>query len=287
MTAAASQAGDPPFRSVAIVGAGLIGGSLALAIRRAWPGAQVAGVDRGEALDAARLLVAFDRLDETLAPVDAADLVVLAAPVRQNIALLGEVSRRVATRTVVTDVGSTKRAVVEAARTHDGLIFIGGHPLAGAARAGLGLARADLFAGRPWVLTPDAGVDSVALDRLSTFVRGFDADVHVLSADEHDRLLAFLSHLPQLTASALMHIVGTNAGDHIALAGPGLADTTRLASSPVDIWRDICATNADDIRPALAALIDSLSTLRDRLDDEDALPALFESAQSWRERIQS
>jgi prephenate dehydrogenase len=287
MTVAASHASDTPFRSVVIIGAGLIGGSLALAIRRAWPGTQVAGVDRGAALDAARLLVAFDRLDETLAPVDAADLVVLAAPVRQNIALLGDVARCVATGTVVTDVGSTKRTMVEAARAYDGLTFIGGHPLAGAARGGLGLARADLFADRPWVLTPDAAVDRGALGRLSTFVRGFEADLHVLSADEHDRLLAFLSHLPQLTASALMHTVGVNAGDRIALAGPGLADTTRLASSPVDIWRDICATNADDIRPALDALIESLSTLPDRLDDDDALPTLFESAQSWRERIRS
>ena len=287
MTLSASQAVDPPFRSVAIIGAGLIGGSLALAIRRAWPSAHVAGVDRGAALDAARLLVAFDRLDETLAPVETADLVVLAAPVRQNIALLGEISRRVTTGTVVTDVGSTKRTMVEAARACDGLTFIGGHPLAGAARAGLGLARADLFADRPWVLTPDTNVDSDALARVSTFVRGFEADVHVLSADEHDRLLAFLSHLPQLTASALMHTVGVHAGDHIALAGPGLADTTRLASSPVDIWRDICATNADDIRPALGALIGSLSTLRDRLSEEEALQTLFESAQSWRERIQA
>jgi prephenate dehydrogenase len=265
----------------------LIGGSLALAIRRAWRGAHVAGVDRGAALEAARLLVAFDRLDETLAPVGAADLVVLAAPVRQNIALLGEISRRVTPRTVVTDVGSTKRATVQAARAYDALTFIGGHPLAGAARAGLGLARADLFGERPWILTPDSEADPEALARLTTFLRGFDADVHVLSAEAHDRLLAFLSHLPQLTASALMHIVGVNAGDHIALAGPGLADTTRLASSPVDIWRDICATNADDIRPALDALIASLSTLRDRLDDEETLPALFESAQSWRERIRS
>lgn len=282
---AASHASGPPFRSIAIVGAGLIGGSLALAIRRAWPEAHVAGIDRGAPLGAARLLVAFDRLDETLAPIGAADLVVLAAPVRQNIALLGDVSRHAAVGTVVTDVGSTKRAMVEAARAHERLTFVGGHPLAGAARAGLGLARADLFADRPWILTPDGDRAPGAVARLATFVRGFGAEVHVLAPDAHDRLLAFLSHLPQLTASALMHTVGRAAGDHIALAGPGLADTTRLASSPVDIWRDICATNADDIRPALDALIETLTNLRDHLTDDETLPALFEAAQGWRERI--
>ena len=274
-----------PFSTIAIVGLGLIGGSLALAARRAWTGLRVVGVDRGPALDAARLLPAFDTLSDELRVLDGADLVVLAAPVRQNIALLPDVHRQVGSSAVVTDVGSTKRAVVDAARTCAGLTFVGGHPLAGAARGGLALARADLFAERPWILTPDGHTDQRIVARLETFVRGVEARVHVLTPEAHDRLLAYLSHLPQLAASALMETVGRAAGDAIALAGPGLADTTRLAASPATIWQDICATNADDIRPALDALIATLQDVRDRLEDPAALAQLFEAAQTWRSRL--
>jgi prephenate dehydrogenase len=286
-TPGTGERGDPrpPFRSIGIVGLGLIGGSLALSARRAWRGLRVSGVDRGAALDAARLLPAFDATGADLRLLGDVDLVVLAAPVRQNIALLPEVQRHVDSGTVVTDVGSTKRAMVDAARACNGLTFVGGHPLAGAARGGLALARADLFAERPWILTPDGDAQADAVRRLTAFVQGLEASVHVLTAEAHDRLLAYLSHLPQLTASALMATVGAAAGEAIGLAGPGLADTTRLASSPAAIWQDICATNADDIRPALDALIATLQALRDDLEDADAIARFFESAQVWKQRL--
>jgi prephenate dehydrogenase len=275
------------FRSVAVIGVGLIGASVALAARRAWPWMRVAGVDRGTALDAARFLTAFDALGDTTALARQADLVVLAAPVRQNIHLLRALGSSLEGPTLVTDVGSTKRATIAASAELPGHVsFVGGHPMAGAARGGLGLARADLFAGRPWLLTPSPSTRSPKdVDRVAAFVTGLGAHPRVLDADTHDRLFAFVSHLPQLTASALMHTVGTAVGADIDLAGPGLADTTRLASSPADIWQDICATNGDDIRPALDALIDSLQTLREGLENDAVIARLFESAQRWRERV--
>jgi prephenate dehydrogenase len=106
-----------------------------------------------------------------------------------------------------------------------------------------------------------------------------------MSPEEHDRVLAYLSHLPQLAVSALMDVVGNGAGDALGLAGRGLVDTTRLASSPADIWRDIVATNADEIGPALDALIEQLSRLRTGLTDGDALERLFEEAAGWRARL--
>jgi prephenate dehydrogenase len=116
-----------------------------------------------------------------------------------------------------------------------------------------------------------------------TFIEALGALPRVISADAHDRLLAFLSHLPQLTASALMQVVGEAVGkDGLALAGRGLADTTRLASSPPDIWRDIAATNADEIGPALDALIGLLQELRRDLADGDRLAEVFEDAARWR-----
>src|SRR5207248_10491667 len=160
--------------------------------------------------------------------------------------------------------------------------FIGGHPLGGAARGGLENARPDLFAGRPWLLTPSTDKGE-AVEKLSAFVTALGAEPRIVDVATHDRLLAFLSHLPQLTASALMGVVGDAVGpDGLALSGKGLADTTRLASSPADIWRDIAATNADQIGPALDALIAVLQDLRRDLPDGDRLADVFAAANRYR-----
>src|SRR5436190_332975 len=150
--------------------------------------------------------------------------------------------------------------------------FIGGHPLGGAAKGGLENARPDLFTGRPWLLTPTTeGGD--AIEKLSAFVTALGAHPRIVDVAAHDRLLAYLSHLPQLTASALMKVVGHAVGDlGLTLSGKGLADTTRLASSPPEIWRDIAATNADEIGPALDVLIAVLEDLRRDLPKGDRLP---------------
>src|SRR5207247_7200557 len=137
------------------------------------------------------------------------DLIVLAAPVKQNIALLGQMDDHVKKPTIVTDTGSTKRDIVKAARHLPArFTFIGGHPLGGAAKGGLEHARPDLFAGRPWLLTPSGDAGGPAVEQLSAFARALGAEPRILDAGIHDRLLAFLSHLPQLTASALMAVVG-------------------------------------------------------------------------------
>ncbi len=206
--------------------------------------------------------VAADDLGRSL-PAEA-DLVILAAPVRQNLRLLGEIAAHIAGEAIVTDTGSTKRDIVDAAQAlPHRLTFVGGHPLGGAAFGGLEHARPDLFRKRPWILTPVSGSSPSAVEKLTGFVSALGSAPATMTADEHDRLLAFLSHLPQLAASALMDVVGGAIGaDGLALAGRGLVDTTRLASSPADIWRDIAASNADQIGPALDALIAVLQSLR-------------------------
>ena len=276
---------EPPvFDKIAILGLGLIGGSLALAARRTWPGALVIGVDDKAVLEQAMVLHAIDVAADDPVVAAEADVVVLAAPVRANLALLEELAEHVTGSAVVTDVSSTKREIVAAARQlPERLSFIGGHPFAGAPRGGIAHARPDLFAGRPWLFTPADDRHGEALDRLQQFVTAIGAVPRVLSPPAHDRLLAFLSHLPQLTASALMHVVGTEAGDDgLALTGRGLADTTRLASSPASIWRDICATNQDEVAAALDALIVELQGIRDDLSTGEALGRVFESAEEWR-----
>ena len=279
------KASEPPvFEKVAIVGLGLIGGSLALAVRETWPGGLVIGVDDKPVLERAMLRHAIDVAADDPVVMAEADLVVLAAPVRTNLALLAELEEHLPGAAVVTDVGSTKRDVVEAARVLPArLTFIGGHPLGGAPRSGIDHARPDLFRDRPWLFTPSDDRHGDTLEKLRQFVTGFGAVPHVLAPDAHDRLLAFLSHVPQLTASVLMHVVGDAIGeDGLALSGRGLADTTRLASSPADIWRDICATNADEVGAALDALIVELRAVRDNLADGRTIDRIFDSAAGWR-----
>ena len=282
--------GQPPvFQRVGIVGLGLIGGSIALAARQIWPASLVIGVDRKDVLERAMVLHAIDVAADDAVVLAEADLVILAAPIQQNLEILQDLPDNVTGSAVVTDTGSTKRAMVEAAAAlPDRFTFIGGHPLGGAARGGIEHARPDMFTGRPWLFTPTKGHDAQALDKLKAFVSGLGAVPQILSPDDHDRLLAFISHLPQLTVSALMHVVGDAAReDGLSLSGRGLQDTTRLASSPADIWREVCATNADEIGSALDALIGVLRQLRADLQTGKSIDEVFESANLWRETLLS
>ena len=278
--------GQPPIcQRIGIVGLGLIGGSIALAARQTWPAGLVIGVDRKDVLERAMILHAIDVAADDPIVLAEADLVILAAPIQQNLELLRELEDNVSGAAVVTDTGSTKRQMVEAAKSlPDRLTFFGGHPLGGAARGGIEHARPDLFAGRPWLFTPSPGHDVQALDKLMSFVSGLGAIPRSVSPEEHDRLLAFISHLPQLTVSALMHVVGQAAGSEgLSLSGRGLQDTTRLASSPADIWKEVSATNADELGAALDALIAVLGELRADLETGQSIEAVFASANSWRE----
>ena len=151
--------GQPPiFQRIGIVGLGLIGGSIALAARQIWPAALVIGVDRKDVLERAMVLHAIDVAADDAVVLAEADLVILAAPIQQNLEILRELPENVTGSAVVTDTGSTKRAMVEAAAAlPDRFTFIGGHPLGGAARGGIEHARPDMFNGRPWLFTPTEG----------------------------------------------------------------------------------------------------------------------------------
>jgi prephenate dehydrogenase len=258
---------EPPFTRVVILGNGLIGGSIRQASQRAWPGSETIALDAGD----------------DVAGVAGADLIVLAAPVRANVALLDAVQPHITAATVITDTGSTKRAICAAAAARPAMDFIGGHPMAGRAKGGAANARPDLFDGRPWILTPTPGNPADAVTRLDAFVSGLGAVPHVMTPELHDRFVGVVSHLPQLTSSALMHVVGKLAGDAgLEIAGAGLADTTRLAASPPDIWKDIAATNEDVLRDALDQLIHTLTDLRNTLGTGEAIDAVFTSACRWR-----
>ena len=275
---------DPVFARVGIVGLGLMGGSLALALRERYPRALVVGVDRKDVLEEAMRRHAIDVAADDLGMLAEVDLVVLAAPVRENIRLLAGLPDAVPGEAVITDLSSTKQAIVEAARALPArLAFVGGHPMAGAARGGFEHARPDLYQDRPWLLTPSEGTPVDALHRVQAFAAGVGGVVSTVAPAAHDQLLAYLSHLPQLAVSALMALVGGVVRDPgLALAGRGLVDTTRLASSPADIWQDIAATNAVELGRALDALIATLTALRNDLGAGEALADTFEEAARWR-----
>lgn len=276
---------DPPFARLAVVGLGLIGGSVALAAKRRWPAVHVTGIDRPAVIDAALAMGAADAGGDRLELAAEADLVLLAAPVLQNVAALTSLAPHVRPDAVITDVGSTKRAMARAADAlPGGTVFIGGHPLAGAAVSGLDAARPDLFEDRPWILTGADRAPAPAAEALTRFVLGLRGVPHRMDAAEHDHLLAYVSHLPQLAVSALMHVVGGHAGPAgLALAGRGLRDTTRLASSPAQTWRDIVATNGDNIALALADLIAVLEHLGPSPGEAStAVEEVFVSAARWK-----
>jgi prephenate dehydrogenase len=278
---------DPVFPRIAIVGLGLIGGSIAFGARRAWPSTRVVGIDRQAIVREALARRAIDAGADDPASAADADLVVLAAPVRQNVALLRRFAEHVSPTVVITDVGGTKRAIVDAAAALSGAVtFVGGHPLGGGARGGFEFATAGLFARRPWIFTPHNDASVAAVSRLSAFVTGLGAHPTTMTAADHDRLMALISHLPQLATTALMDAVGAAAGvEGLRLAGQGLVDTTRLASSPADVWRDICATNADEITKALDLLIEQLSEMRSDLQRPDVIDAAFTEAARWRAEL--
>lgn len=243
---------------VSIVGVGLIGGSFALALRAAGFKGRIIGVSSAPAIQAA---LKHGAIDEALPLPEAAavsDLIYLAQPIERILETLGLLDAHVRPGTLITDAGSTKRAVVErASQVLRRGRFIGGHPMAGKESRGVEKADATLFRDRPYVLT---GRDA----ELEKWIAAIGARLVVLSAEEHDRLVAVTSHLPQLISTALASVIGAEDGA-ARVAGPAAIDLTRLALSPYDIWRDIFQTNSGPIDVALGAFIDKLEDLRAKL----------------------
>jgi prephenate dehydrogenase len=250
--------------TVAIVGVGLIGGSFGLALKAAGFRGRVIGVS-SEPVVAAALERGI--IDEALPLAEAAaqaDLVYLAQTIARILDTLRRLDPVVKQGALVTDAGSTKREIVATAAMHlRRCRFLGGHPMAGKEKSGVEEAEAGLFAGRTWALTPLNPTD-LDPDFIEWLTR-IGAVPVILDPAEHDRVVSFTSHLPQLASTGLAATVGQHLEKHLEVAGPGLMDTTRLALSPYELWRDILATNAAEIERALTAYIGELEHIRENL----------------------
>ena len=268
------------FKSVCVVGCGLIGGSFALALRRAGFTGRITacGGSRSPRLAVERGFV--DAVEESFGrgEVCEADLIYLASPIGGIIDFLRTRPKQIRPGAIVTDAGSSKAEICRVARGSlpKGVTFIGGHPMAGGENTGVHYARADLFDRATYALMIGQGTDEVQFDRFNSLVETIGARVLLARPEDHDAAVALISHLPQLVASALASLLGPGRDAEVAdrelaraLAATGWRDMTRLAGSAWSVWRDICLTNQPNISNALGSLIAELQSLKDALDARD------------------
>lgn len=279
------------FERTAIVGVGLIGGSLALAGRRAGLLRSVVGFGRrAENLARAKELGIVDETSGRLSDVASANLVVLAVPVLAMERVARDLVPHLSAGVVVTDVGSVKRPIVD---LMDRLLdheraFVGAHPIAGSERTGAAAADADLFRGAVCVTTPTANTDAAALERVEALWRGVGASVERMGPDAHDRALAWTSHLPHVLAYVLAEAVAAGDSHLLRLAGPSLRDATRVALSSPEIWSEIFLANRDAVSAAILTMRERLESLRAVIDggDEQQIMRRLEAGRAARKRLE-
>ena len=263
------------YSRVAILGTGLIGGSFALALRREFPAARVAGFDRADVMARALACGAISEAASDIASaVRGADLVYIALPIGATIDALPKIAEAADANALVTDTGSTKTLICQQAQKYfrGGARFLGGHPMAGRENSGIEHADADLFRGTRYALIASEGDPDHRVQQFATLLRRIGAEPVWCDAETHDWAVSIVSHLPQLASVALAHVVADETdetGLPLTLAGPGLVDMLRLAGSPYDIWRDTCLTNRENIAHALDRLAQAIEYLRTRLASKD------------------
>jgi prephenate dehydrogenase len=260
------------METVAIVGVGLIGGSFGLALQKAGYSGRILGVSSDDTIRAACERGAIHQRATLEEAAASADLIYLAQPISGILSTLDRLgSMPTRSGALITDAGSTKIEIVRRAATAlTGCGFLGGHPMAGKETRGVEAADADLFRDRAYLLTPlrPADLEAPAAQTLIAWIRKIGSTVFTLAPEEHDRTVAYTSHLPQMASTALASILAALPEDRLPMAGPGALDMTRLALSAYDIWKDILDTNQEAVDHALAVYIDKLTEIRHNLQTQ-------------------
>jgi prephenate dehydrogenase len=282
------------IRQITIVGTGLIGGSLALALRKKKFAGKIVGCDREAALEKARDRGAID--EGFTNPGDAvrgSDVVVLATPVLAIIDLIERLAPSLPAKTLLTDVGSTKAAIVERALKAFGKSaatrFVAGHPMAGKESSGVDSADAELFQNAVWFLTPlpDQKFNDGVIGEFVSWIDQIGARVAMMPADEHDRLCAWISHVPQMMSTALAAALVEEFGAEapvLPAGGRALQEMTRISASPYSMWRDVAISNKKNLEDALWKVEQRLAHIRENLSTR-GLAEEFEQAHQLKKRV--
>jgi prephenate dehydrogenase len=275
------------LKKLVIFGVGLIGGSVALALKKAGESTHIVGVGRSEkSLKLALDLGAIDALETNIHKACRdADMILVAAPVAQTASILQSIKPHLNSKTIITDAGSTKGDVLATAREVLGEQFnqfVGGHPIAGAEKSGVSAAKSDLFLGKNVVLTPSPETNIHAVSGVADLWQKCGANVSEMSAETHDSIFAAVSHLPHLLAFALVDEIAArpNAEQLFSFAASGFRDFTRIAGSSPEMWRDISIANKTALLSEISAFENELSKVKQLLNDSDGagLQVLFERA---------
>ncbi len=276
------------FKKVTIVGVGLMGGSLGLALKKYKIAKQVVGLSyRQSSLVQALKIKAIDvGLTDTQKAIKGSDLVILATPVNAIIKLLPTIKPHLKRGCIVTDVGSVKGKIVEEAERilpHPGF-FVGSHPLAGSEKKGAMFSDADLFKGSRCIMTPTEKTNQVAKEKIKYLWTKIGSKVDFLSAEDHDKALAYISHLPHLVAYGLMSSIPE---EYLEYGSQGLKDTTRIASSTPQMWNDIFMANPKKVLTSLDALVQDLGIFRKAIidRDQDVLLKYFTKSKEKRDKM--
>jgi len=281
------------FKKIAVVGIGLIGASLAAALKESDSEIEITAVDRSaESIRKAEKLAIIDQgFTEIKDNLKDCDLIFIAVPVAAIASVIKKIKAGSQNRQLLVDLGSTKKEIMQQAAkilTGTEKIFIGGHPMAGSHKSGLDWHQADLFKNAPFIITPwiqagksslplkqalkDSGVKVELLNQLQELIEKIGARVHIISAEEHDRCTAYLSHLPHLLSSALVNLSSEKefADEFLELSGSGYRDMTRIAGSSPKLWQDIIISNRENIAELIADYIIELKELQSNLENNEA-----------------
>ncbi len=273
---------------LAILGPGLLGGSIALAARRAGSFHVAAWARRPQAVAEMEQRGLADVVSSDLSTVvKGADLVVLCVPIGAMGALARQIAPMLSPRAVVTDVGSVKSPVVDELRGIFGQAgrFVGSHPMAGSEQTGIAAARAELFDGAACIVTPDEHSDHEAVEQVRALWRSLGGRALELSPSQHDEIVALISHFPHLLAATLVNIVGQKNAAAFDFSGPGFRDTTRVASGPAAMWSEILRSNRIAVRASTEAMIEKLREIITLLDHDASMTEFLTQAKARRDLL--
>ena len=285
---------DFSFNKISIIGVGLIGGSLGLALKEKHLNFKIVGIDKQKIIEKAIARGAIDEGTVNLEEgIKEADIIIIATPVKTILNILTQINPFLKKGCLVTDTGSTKQQIIQKANKvlSEDVFFVGGHPIAGSEKYGIESADPYLFHNKTYILTRTHKNNLGAIEKISLLIKVIGAKKLILDPFEHDKIVSAVSHLPQIIAVSLINAIGEldlrgNNNNYFKAVGEGFKDMTRIASSPYKMWEDICDINQENILEMIQEFKNYLEVMEDKLkNDPNSLKEEFQKAKKLRESI--